>query len=131
MYSFTRKWCLGSVAACALVLTAASAPSYAEELAQNLGPVGPNEPILTNVGSKRVIAFYEANGDHCGMHIVVWDHADVSGGSAARFRVTLSPRQMVHIDSADNKSLDLQCGERADTLAIVDATKFVTAGAAQ
>ena len=78
-----------------------------------------------------MIAFYEANGDHCGMHIVVWDRADDSGGSAARFRVTLNPRQMVHIDSADNKSLDLQCGERADTLAIVDTSKFVTAGAAQ
>ena len=122
---------LGFAALSALALTAGGSPGNAEELAQNLGPVGPNEPILTTVGSKRVIAFYEANGDHCGMHIVVWDHADVSGGSAARFRVTLNPRQMVHIDSADNKSLDLQCGERADTLAIVDATKFVTAGAAQ
>jgi hypothetical protein len=131
MYSLTRKWCLGSVAACALVLTAASAPTYAEELAENRDPVGPNEPILTTVGSKRVIAFYETNGDHCGMHVVVWDRADTSGGSAARFRVTLNPRQMVHIDSADNKSLNLQCGERADTLAIVDASNFVTAGAAQ
>jgi hypothetical protein len=106
-------------------------PAYAEELAQNLGPVGPNEPILTTVGSNRVIAFYEANDNHCGMHIVVWSIADVSSGSAARFRVTLNPRQKVHIDSADNKTLDLQCGENADTLAIVDTTKYVAAGAAQ
>jgi hypothetical protein len=45
--------------------------------------------------------------------------------------VTLDPRQKVHIDSAENKSLDLQCGESADTLAIVDTTKYVAAGAAQ
>ena len=29
-------------------------PSRADEMAQNLGPVGPHEPIITMVGSKRV-----------------------------------------------------------------------------
>jgi hypothetical protein len=129
MYSSMRKWCLGSVAA--LALTATSTSTYAVELSENLGPVGPNEPILTTVGSKRIIAFYETSGDNCGMHIVIWDRADVGAGSAARFRVTLNPRQMVHVDSADNKSLDLQCGEQAENLAIVDTSKFVSAGAAQ
>jgi hypothetical protein len=38
---------------------------------------------------------------------------------------------MVHVDSADNKSLDLQCGEQAANLAIVDTSKFASAGAAQ
>jgi hypothetical protein len=131
MYPLTRNWFLGFAAAGALALTVASVPAYADELSQNLGPVGPNEPILTTVGSKRVIAFYEADGSHCGMHIVVWDLADASGGSAARVRVTLDPRQMVHIDSAENKSLNLQCGDTADTLAIVDTSKFIAAGAAQ
>lgn len=129
MFTLTR---LSSFAALGtlLVVGGSNLSARAEELAQNLGPVGPNEPILTTVGSKRVIAFYEVNGDHCGMHIVVWDHADVSGGSAARIRVTLDPRQTVHIDSAENKSLDLQCGENANTLAIVDKSEFIAAGAA-
>jgi hypothetical protein len=131
MHPLTRNWFLGFAAAGALALTVASVPAFADELSQNLGPVGPNEPILTTVGSKRVIAFYEADGGHCGMHIVVWDRADVSGASAARVRVTLDPRQMVHIDSAENKSLNLQCGDTADTLAIVDTSKFIAAGAAQ
>ena len=130
MHPITGNWLLGFAAAGALVLTVASARS-ADELAQNLGPVGPNEPILTTLGGKRVIAFYEANGEDCGMHIVVWDRADVSGGSAARVRVTLNPRQMVHIDSAENESLNLQCGDHADTLAIVDTSKVIAAGAAQ
>jgi hypothetical protein len=38
---------------------------------------------------------------------------------------------MVHVDRPDNKSLDLQCGDRAATLAIVDTNEFVSAGAAQ
>ena len=131
MYSLTRNWFLGFAAAGALALTVASVPAFADELSQNLGPVGPNEPILTTVGSKRVIAFYVADGGHCGIHAVVWDRTDTSGGSAARVRVTLNPRQMVHIGSiAGRKSLDLQCGDNAKSLAIVDTTKVI-AGAAQ
>lgn len=130
MHPLIRNWCL-SLAAGAFALAAMSMPAYAEDPVQNLGPVGVNEPILTNVGNKRVIAFYETDGGRCGMHIVVWDHADVSGGSAARFRVDLDPRQVVHIDTAENKWLGLQCGESADTLAIVGSNTFVTAGADQ
>src|SRR5262245_35101441 len=131
MKPFTRDRWYRLAAAGALALTVASASASADELAQNLGPVGPNEPILTSVGSKRVIAFYEANGGRCGMNIVVWDRADQSGNSAARVRVTLKPREVVHIDSVDNKSLNLQCGEHASALAIVDTANFIQAGAAQ
>jgi hypothetical protein len=122
---------LGFAAVGALVLTVASSPGFADELAQNLGPVGPNEPILTTVGSKRVIAFYVPGNGHCGINVVVWDRADISGDSAARVRVSLNPRQMVHIDSAQNKSINLQCGESAETLALVDTSKVVAAGTAQ
>ena len=131
MQPLTQSWLSRSAAAGAFALTLATLPVYAEELAQNPGPVGPNEPILTTIGSKRVIAFYEANGSGCGMHIVVWDLNDASGASAARLRVTLDSRQIVHIDSADSKSLDLQCGVNAQSLAIVDSTKVVAAKAAQ
>ena len=131
MQPLTRSWLSRSAAAGVFALTLATLPVQAEELAQNPGPVGPNEPILTTIGSKRVIAFYESNGSDCGMHIVVWDRTDVSGGSAARVRVTLNPRQMVHIDSAENESLNLQCGDHAETLAIVDTSKVIAAGAAQ
>jgi hypothetical protein len=129
MHPLTRNWLIGFATAVTLALTVASVPAYAEELPQNLGPVGPNEPILTTVGSKRVLAFYEADGGHCGMYVLVWGGADLSGGSAARVRVTLEPRQVVHVDTPENKSLNLQCGESANTLAIVDNGNFI-AGAA-
>jgi len=125
MYLLSRNWLLGFTT----VLALASAPTYANDLSQNLGPVGPNEPILTTVGGKRVIAFYEADGGHCGMHIVVWDRADVSGGSAARIRVALDPRQVVHIETPENKSLNLQCGQSADTVAIVDKSNVIASAA--
>lgn len=114
-----------------VVLAGFSFPAYADELAQNLGPVGPHEPILTTVGNKRLIAFYEPGSGQCGLNIVVWNQADESADSAARVRVILKPRQMVHVDSPDNKSLNLQCGDSAETLEIVDPHRLITAGAAQ
>ena len=96
-----------------------------------LGPVGPNDPIITEVGRKTVLAFYEADGSHCGMHIVMWDRGDESGDSAAGFRVTLDPREVVHVDTAQNKSIGLQCGSEAETLAIVETGKMYTAGAGE
>jgi hypothetical protein len=111
------------------VLTAASITARADELAQNLGPVGPHAPILTTVGSKRVIAFYEPDSGRCAFHAVVWNTTDVNADSAARFRADLKPRQMVRIDTAENASLNLQCGDNAESLAIVD-TNFIAVGAA-
>jgi len=105
--------------------------ALADDLTQVLGPVGPNDPIVTTVGRKAVLAFYEADGSHCGMHIVMWDRGDESGDSAAGFRVTLDPRQIVHIDTAQNRSLGLECGSAADTLAIVDTGTVYAAGATE
>ena len=133
MLSLTRIQLLSFAAAGALVtLTAASIPAHADELAQNLGPVGPDEPILTTVGSKRVIAFYAPDNGRCTFDAVVWDKADAEADavySAVQVRISLQPRQIAHVDNADNSSLSLQCGDRAATLAIVD--KFIAAGVAE
>ena len=91
---------------------------------------GLTRPILTEVGSERVIAFYEPDNGRCAVHAVVFDKTDAYTGmtTAARVRVSLNPREMVHIDSADNesvKSLNLQCGENAETLTIIDTDSLV------
>ena len=125
MYTLTQF--LSFAAAGALALTVTSIPTRADEMAQNLGPVGVHEPILTTVGGKRVIAFYEPGGGNCDLHVVVWNQNDASGDSAARVRVSLNPRQVVHIDSADNKSIDLKCGDYADTLSLIETSTLVTA----
>ena len=134
MYTLTRSRFLAVAAAGAFVaLSAASLPARADELAQNLGPVGPHEPILTTFGNKRVIAFYEPDKGHCALNAVVYDKTDPDTGmtSASRVRVSLNPRQMVTIDSTDNKSINLKCGDYADTLALVDTTEFIDAGASE
>ena len=128
MFPLTRILSLAAVGAIS-ALIAVSLPAHADELTQNLGPVGPHEPILTTVGNKRVIAFFEPDSGNCAFHAVIWNTTDVNADSAARFRADLNPRQMVRIDTAENESLNLQCGDNAESLAIVD-TKFVAAGAA-
>ena len=119
MLPLTRIQLLSFAAAGALVaLIAASTPARADESAQSLRPVGPYEAILTTVGNKRVLAFYEPDNGQCAVNVVVWDKTDADTGmtSAARVRVSLNPRQIVHIDSTDNKSINLQCGDDAYTL---------------
>ena len=119
---FSKFALMGSL----VVLSTLGTPTRADELAQSLGPVGPHEAILTEVGSERVIAFYEPDNGRCAVHAVVFDKTDAYTGmtTAARVRVSLNPRETVHIDSADNesvKSLNLQCGDDAQSLALVDS----------
>ena len=132
MFSLSRIQLLKFAAAVVVVCTLGT-PARADELAQNLGPVGPYEPILTTVGSKRVIAFYEPDNGRCGLNAVVYDKTDAYTGmtTAARVRVSLNPHEIVHIDSTDNesvKSLNLQCGENAEKLTIIDTDSAVASG---
>ena len=110
----------GGVVACTL-----GTPARADELVQNLGPVGPHEAILTEVGSERVIAFYEPDNGRCAVHAVVFDKTDAYTGmtTAARVRVSLAPGQTASIDSAENKSLTLECGDRGEMLSAVDTNQ--------
>ena len=118
-----------AVVGAVMALTAASAPTSGEELATNLGPVGPHQPIVASVGGSRVVAFYTQDGGNCAVQAVVW--RDESGDDAARVRVTLRPRQIVHIDSVEQKTLNLQCGERGEQLAVIDNPELVAFGTAQ
>ena len=62
------------------------------------------------------------------VNAVIFDKRDAYTGmtTAVRFRVSLYPREMVHIDSTDNESLNLEslslkCGDIAASLAVVDS----------
>jgi hypothetical protein len=132
---------VGRVAAAALVaLTVASTPGRSNELAQNLGPVGPFEPILASVGSRRVIAFFVPDSDHCAVDAVIWDNMDADSliarfwphqaYAASRVRINLGPSQIFHIDGAADEELNLQCGDKAATLAVIGTSRTIAAGVA-
>jgi len=120
MLAFNRIQLLSFAAAGALALVAASAlPARSDERPVRLGPVGPEEPILTTVGNKNVIAFYVPDNDYCDIYVVLNDRTDTSGASAAQVRISLNPRQIAHIDTPQNESLNLQCGDNVASLAVV------------
>jgi len=123
MYPFIKTIAVAGILA---ALTAATSLAYAEELPQNLGPVGPHEPILTDVGTKRVLAWFRPDGNGCAVTGVVWTRTDVDGTSTAGMRIRLDPGQIVHFDSAYNvKSLNLKCAEDAKSLSIVKNEELV------
>jgi hypothetical protein len=119
MFPRSHNFLKFAAAGALLALTVSGTPARADEMFQNLGPVGPHEPILTTVGNKRVIAFYEPDN----VNAVVFDKTDAYTGmtTAARVRVSLNPGQITSIDSVDDKSLTLKCGEEGESLAIVDS----------
>jgi hypothetical protein len=110
-----------------VVLCGFGLSAHAEEPVKNLGPVPAHQPIVTTFGNKGLIAFYEPDGTHCGLYAVVYNLADETGASAAQVRVSLNARQVINIDSPDNNSLSLQCGDYAETLKIVDPSTLVAA----
>jgi hypothetical protein len=108
-----------------LALTAVSTPARAVELVDNLGPVGPHEPILAWVGSKRIIAFYQPDNGNCAVHVVVWDPKDVNAESTVGFEATLNPGGTTSIHSLNLRSLTLRCGDYAERLAAVNTDRQV------
>jgi hypothetical protein len=124
MFTLSRTELLKLGAAGAMVaLALISTHAYSGELAANLGPVGPYEPILTGIGNKQVVAHYAPADGRCSVNAVVWE--DVEAKTAARIRVTLRPGEIAQIDAATNESLNLQCGFDAQSLATVDTVNMV------
>jgi hypothetical protein len=117
MFTPARNSLKHAAASTLAVLIAISTPALANEMAEKLGPVGPHEPILVTVGNKRIIAFYVSGGGGCNLDAVVWNDDDPDATTAIRVRISLAPAQGAFFDSPENKSLILECGNRADTLA--------------
>ena len=120
MFALTKFARLAAVVTL-VIAGAVSLPVRANELAQNLGPVGPHEPILSPVGSKRVIAFYTPDSGNCGLRVVVWNPADADATSTIGLRMRLIPQQVMYIVTPESGSLGLQCTDNAETLAVVQS----------
>jgi len=114
-----------------LALTAAGAPVLAEAPTNNLGPVGPHEPILATVGGQRIIAFFLPERGECAVSAVTWKDGDASAPYAsARVRVSLKPGQTLSLDGAQRQSMGLLCGADAATLAAVAPADLIVTGSA-
>ena len=127
MFPLTRIQFLKFAAAGAfVVLSVASTPASADEMFQNLGPVGPNEAVLATIGSTHVIAFFEPGSGRCALNAVVWDN--LAADAPKRVRVSIDPGQIIYFDTAQQESLHLQCGSNAATIAVIDTDTLAASG---
>ena len=100
-------------------------PTFADEYVTNLGPVGPNEPILATFGGQRVIAFFVPERGSCAVNTITWTDAGADAPyTAFRVRVSLRPGGMVRIDNA-YMSMNLLCGADASSLAAVAPSELL------
>lgn len=129
MVHFSRTILSTLVAAGALLpLSAGAAPAFADEYLTNLGPVGPNEPILATLGGQRFIAFFVPERGSCAVNTIIWrDTGADAPYTASRVRLSLQPGGMVRIDDA-YMSMNLLCGADASTLTVVAPAELITTG---
>jgi hypothetical protein len=114
-----------------LALTAGAAPAFASEWLNNLGPVGPREPILVNLGDQRIVAFFVPERGGCAVNAVTWkDTGPDAPYASARVRITLKPGQIIQIDGAQPHAMGLLCGVDASNLAAIAPAELIVAGAA-
>jgi hypothetical protein len=133
MVHFSRTILSTLVAAGALLaLAAVAAPAFAGEWVNNLGPVGPHEPILVNLGDQRVVAFFVPQHGGCAVNAVTWkDTGPDAPYASARVRILLKPGQIMQIDGAHPHAMGLLCGADASNLAATASAELIAAGAVE
>ncbi len=110
--------------------TAALPPrANAEEPRTNYGPVAPSEPLLAKIGTQQVIAFFRPAAGRCAVMAVVWGDSDAKQPYAStRVRIDLKPGEMVGLDAADLKSMNLLCGADAASMSMVAPPDLIRTG---
>jgi hypothetical protein len=115
-----------------LALVAGAAPALASEWLNNLGPVGPREPILVNLGDQRIVAFFIPERGACAVNAVTWkDTGPDAPYASARVRIALKPGQIMQLDGAQHHAMGLLCGADASSLAATAPAELIVTGAVQ
>ena len=119
MFQLSRAQLIAVATVSALAAGGFGSPAGAQEPLTRTGPVGPYEPILASVGSKRLIAFFVPDNGRCAVNTVVWDSGAAEAPySSARMRISLNPGQAFQLDGAKLETVSVQCGDNASTLSV-------------
>jgi hypothetical protein len=124
-----RTKIVGLVAAGTFVALAMAHAAASAEPLTNLGPVGPREPILVQVGEQRFVAFFTTERGECAVSAVTWKDADPDEPySSARVRASLKPGQLIELDGPQRRSMGLLCGADAASLAVTAPADLMLTG---
>ena len=85
----------------------------------------PIQGISYELGSKRAIGYFTRESGECQVTMMIAEAVDpdvATPSSAARLRLALRPGQAAGLDSDEGTSIDLTCGEAAETLTVRRST---------
>ena len=109
-----------SISACAaLALFATAWPAFADEVTPK--SIGPNQPIMTNVGAEARARFLRSRErglrrERGGLgHRCQYRHQPIL---SSRVRMELKPGQSMKLDTSGNELLGLKCGDNGKTLTL-------------
>ena len=119
-----------AVASLLSVLAVMSVASAGEPAKANLGPVGPNEPILATVGDSRLIARFRSRDGNCAVNAVMFSTSANSGGYKSKsVDVTLHPGELFHFGGMKNERVVMTCGPNAKVLTVLNRGEILTKSA--
>ncbi|HYJ57856.1 MAG TPA: hypothetical protein VEW64_00685 [Methyloceanibacter sp.] len=129
MLVLSRFMRLAFAVAVLAVLALAAVQARADQPLTNIGPVGPSEPILVQVGEQRFVAFFTPERGECAVIAVTWKDADPEESySSARVRASLKPGQLIELDGPQRRSVGLLCGADASSLTITAPAELILTG---
>jgi hypothetical protein len=79
----------------------------------------PRQSISYTIGSKFVSGYFQQRSSRCHVTLMVIEKPDLDTpllSTAARVRLILKPGQVAGLDSAEDRSLNVTCGESGDTV---------------
>ena len=120
---------LGVVAAFASALMLASAAPAAAAEGASL-KMKPNHGVSFDVGSKRAVGYYLADGGICNLTVLMADTGlnDEVKGAATRVSIPVIPKKSARIDTAEGKTLEFSCAPSAQgmTVNVLDKLAYVS-----
>jgi hypothetical protein len=108
------------IASVAAVATVASSASTALPGGTTYAPM---QAISHDLGSKSAIGYFVREAGACQVVMMIGEKTaaeTASTSSATRLRLALLPGQRAGVDSEEGRSVDLTCGEAANTLIVRD-----------
>jgi hypothetical protein len=126
MFSLSRKQLLNLALASTLVALTSSTAAHSDEMAVNLGPVGPQSPFSRPLAAS-------ASSPSMRRTVVTalstpWFGTTETPAQRPAFGLASTPGKWCIIDSVEHQSINLQCGDNAETLAVVDNAELVAFG---
>lgn len=107
---------LGTIAFASTAVLAVAAPASAGERLT----MKPKAGISFDVGTKRAVGYYLAEGGICNLTVLMADTGlnDEVKGAATRVSVPVIPKKAARIDTAEGKTLEFSCASSAQAMSV-------------